>query len=564
MTDHGSWGESYRPSGRVKWVRLVFLAVPTSAVGVGLAFCLSAAYERGWYRSPFVALGAALLMTLMAYLTVLFGHCRNRKVACVYAVLSGLLVYVGHFYVNFYSHAGPQAARRIDLLFEHTVGRANEDWGWLQERLAVNFTDGKNDAASRAAINWFVFAVDGLILAGLPAFVAVVKAGRVYCENCRCWLCTQKVYGSSEHGYLVAEALGSAAFDDLPAIPTVADPKDTEFAIFRLEYCAPDEPRIACGRAHLTVKDVRLGLLVRTLVDKVAIGEEELAALARKLTAFSPVATLVGGGPAAEPRAGARRAGESPLAFVEPAPHPWGAHVLTRSDDVVKFVLTNVPGAGIVAGIAMIAAGLWRKPWNAGPGGWVTPESFVWLGGGALLALASVLISWLNDSILGRRFSRWIARGRIFWHLDSPVDPDDPAALYVEIVPRKHWTQLDHDRPSEVGFLVVDSQRGELRFEGSQWRYRIPGAAIISCRVEPIEAAPGWAIAHATVVCARASREGSPDGATDGTPTGSLDLPFVQRPMTLVTSAKIRQATAEKLRRQVRGIMPPEDPGQLE
>jgi hypothetical protein len=72
---------------------------------------------------------------------------------------------------------------------------------------------------------------------------------------------------------------------------------------------------------------------------------------------------------------------------------------------------------------------------------------------------------------------------------DLLVDPDDPEAIFVEVVPRRNWARANRmlETASDVGFLKIDAERGLLLFEGDRERYQIPAGAVLGCEVEQVE-----------------------------------------------------------------------------
>jgi hypothetical protein len=69
------------------------------------------------------------------------------------------------------------------------------------------------------------------------------------------------------------------------------------------------------------------------------------------------------------------------------------------------------------------------------------------------------------------------------------VDPDGPEAIFVEMVPRRHWARANRmlETAGDLGFLRIDAGRGLLLFEGDRERYQIPAGAILGCEVEQVE-----------------------------------------------------------------------------
>jgi hypothetical protein len=67
---------------------------------------------------------------------------------------------------------------------------------------------------------------------------------------------------------------------------------------------------------------------------------------------------------------------------------------------------------------------------------------------------------------------------------DPIVDPANPDAILVEVIPRRNWTQAGLGSSEDMGFMLVDSERRRLLFEGDNRRYQIPIPALDSCEVE--------------------------------------------------------------------------------
>jgi hypothetical protein len=53
----------------------------------------------------------------------------------------------------------------------------------------------------------------------------------------------------------------------------------------------------------------------------------------------------------------------------------------------------------------------------------------------------------------------------------------------VDVVPRANWNRMMFENAADIGFLAVDTERREIRFEGDKERYRIPAEAIVSCEL---------------------------------------------------------------------------------
>jgi len=130
------------------------------------------------------------------------------------------------------------------------------------------------------------------------------------------------------------------------------------------------------------------------------------------------------------------------------------------------------------------------------------------------------------------------------------VDPDDPRAIFVEIVPRRNWGRVMADTASDVGILLIDSERGEIVYEGDNERFRIPARAIISCAVEKsVVGAEGQngSVQYLTVI--RASH-----------PSILWEVPLIYRWIRWRLKKKDKAAGAEEMRRLIMSITPQPPP----
>jgi hypothetical protein len=75
------------------------------------------------------------------------------------------------------------------------------------------------------------------------------------------------------------------------------------------------------------------------------------------------------------------------------------------------------------------------------------------------------------------------------------VRPDDPEAVFVEVVPKLNWGRMSLETASDIGFLRLDRTRREILFEGDKECYRIPAMALTSCDVEVFVEGQGTAAA---------------------------------------------------------------------
>ncbi len=102
------------------------------------------------------------------------------------------------------------------------------------------------------------------------------------------------------------------------------------------------------------------------------------------------------------------------------------------------------------------------------------------------MGLSGVLMWLLMGQLLSKRWSSLYvlhkATTEFARRQDRLVDPNNPEAILVEIIPRRNWGTVA--QAEDLGFLVVDQPGRQLLFEGDNKRYRIPAQALISCEVE--------------------------------------------------------------------------------
>jgi len=103
--------------------------------------------------------------------------------------------------------------------------------------------------------------------------------------------------------------------------------------------------------------------------------------------------------------------------------------------------------------------------------------------GGVLMA-GTTIYSFIDSSMGANRMLKQKLKRELANRPSPLVDPNDPSALFVEIVPKANWGRTMLDNASDIGLLIVDRGRREVRFEGDKERYRIPAAALMSCEVE--------------------------------------------------------------------------------
>jgi hypothetical protein len=149
----------------------------------------------------------------------------------------------------------------------------------------------------------------------------------------------------------------------------------------------------------------------------------------------------------------------------------WGGAILTFAP-----LLTFFGGLGLLAWATTILEGV------------VPPvEKFTAFGMIAVGIIGMVLgitVALGNPSYLANRYLQKRLRRELARRPKRIIDPGNPEALFVEIVPKANWGRLMLDNASDVGLLLLDRAKREILFEGDHERFRISVDAITYCGFE--------------------------------------------------------------------------------
>lgn len=97
-----------------------------------------------------------------------------------------------------------------------------------------------------------------------------------------------------------------------------------------------------------------------------------------------------------------------------------------------------------------------------------------------------------------------------------------------------NWAKMMLEDASDMGLLVIDRSKRELRFEGDKERWRIPGAAIVSCQIEEYVHRQGNANVKIYFVTVRANHR-----------NGFWEAPIRQRGSSGLFSRRLRKSAQE-------------------
>jgi hypothetical protein len=536
----------------------------------GLAYVLHFALIHGFYYIFIVPALAALIVAGFELLAISRGHCRSRVAAILLGVIAGLFLYLGHYYVGMIELVGPRSAFKLALLpryialrmstqstdDEHVAGRRQANQPAGQPNVQVVIFDDKLlvvQKSDREGFNWFTFVLEFGTVLLITIGVVRFRGRKPYCEACHDWTKQDLAFLPAGNGRAVADALGSGALTWVAQMPAAMIGPNAAYTALAVEYCPSVEGQASPCPVYFSVKEVSRGGGVgqlnqfdaafgKMLVRRRALTSQELAALGPK---FPSLALLTGksGAPLSAPPLLQQRE-TSALADIRPIEHPFDGKILTKRTILLGNFLTLSPFLVALGGVAAAVTGAcW---WSSGDDSKEILLYASMIGIGVVLAIGGGYFGFRNASFFSLRYIRSLARREIRMRPNPLVNPDDPETIFVDIVPRSHWGKMMLETASDVGFLLVDEARGELRFEGDRENCRIPGPAIISCEVEEIvygQGTQGSLTIYPTVVRARHS-------------SGIWEAPFVPRGDISRLAADQRLERAREIRDKILSIVP--------
>lgn len=547
---------TYQRSGRVNLFRLLVLAPFPLFVAAVMAVCLWLAFEFGYYYSLIVPLVAALPVAAASYLTVRWSHCRNLPLALGIGGLSALVLFPGYFHIHFITMAGPAWITRVDRLPQFIAFRMNTD---------VELDQRGQPKQTNVVSNWVFFTIELVVVLCTVAGMAAYRASRAFCEPCQRWMRmaihTAPPGSSNQIGVLLAEG----RLHELSVVPLITAGPNQPSCMIRVESCWNVTRNPAC-RTYLTLQENVGNARSKarppgTYLQNVEISLEELGHLSSKLSGLAPVAPLgfvaaapttvaTGSTPAATTTSQSTRRG---FVTIEPLPPHTAETIYTKKNTTIAILLSLLPIAAMFIGVGLLVFAWWNRP---GPG--ADPARLALAIGSLIVGLAAVIfglvICVVNVDYFNAKFGHRITLNEISLRPDAIVKPQDPRAVYVEVVPREHWTELMSDRASDGGFLLVDEAQRQVLFEGVKQRYRIPGSAIQKCETECTQPQAGSMGFFATMIQAPL---GSDPTRGDGSGTTAWEGSFMVRPTTFTRfNGAFRRRTCEELRDRIRRIMP--------
>ena len=544
---------TYLRTGRVRLISLFFVMPIALMAAALMACCLWLLFEAGWYYYVIMPIVISLPVAAACYLTVKLSHCRNLGIAATMGLLIGLIFYLGYFHAHLVSMIGLRAIHRLDLLPDFIVWRMNND---------VQIDDMGKERAPAPVMNWITFGMELLIVVCITTGASAQRASRAYCEGCKRWKRFALHTAPSGAAGQVAYCLGAGRLLELPIIPPIQAQVGTPSSSIKVEYCPTSKNKEVC-HTYLTLQENATnarGKAARgaTYLSGGEISQEELAVLVSSLSGLAPAAP---GGvdvpmpSVAEPNTTASTQvanTTTAIGTVQSLPSRMADTVYTKKNTTVAACLSLFPIAAVLVGIGLLVLAWWYRPFpDADTLQVIVAISCLIIG--VIAIVFGVVVCFVNVDYFNMRRGFRLAHNEISVRPDAIVNPNNPLAVYVEVVPRERWSTLLSDHPSDGGFLLVDETKREVLFEGAKQRYRIPGSAIQGCETECTIPNAGSFAFYATTLRAYVTEDAA--NAAGGANAVLWEAPFMVRPVAFTRfNGEFRRRTCEALRDQIQRI----------
>ncbi len=488
----------YRYQG-VNWPRFIpWLFLPCGAALL-LAVGMFGLVSVGEYYVIILPVIAAAMVGGLMVLAVSKGHCRNPFVAGIIGCIAGFALYLNYFYVGMIGQIGPKTAARPDLLPRYIRFRMESDVS--RDSNIHQDDENTHHLKSDTVTNWLTFSIEFAACLAIPCFFAVQRARKPYCNVCQKWMVREGTQFQPDQSNAILDALRVSSARQLAAIcatPIFATIPNTTLA---LEICptlkegmSRDCPVYASLKSITKVgrsagSDAFDGLNGKTLLRSLQLNPDELAALGSRfkilesITGRAAIASLKPEEPAAEEK--------TPVgAFVDvkPVEPDYAGKVMTRRNSLIGLAyvfggLAVIIAGGVIAAFGGVTAFPDKNsPQNVPPATKAMGIAALAIGG--TIFAGGCIFFLVNPSFFSNRFLMRRAREEFGRRPKCLVDPNDPDALFVEIVPKLNWGKLMLEMASDVGYFKVDQGRREILFEGDKERFRLPADAITYCGIE--------------------------------------------------------------------------------
>jgi hypothetical protein len=550
----------YQAGGSVNWVRFIPWAALAFATGVAISLLMLLLFVIGFFLVIIVPLAAGAGIAGMVLLAVTRGHCRSRLIGGLLGALAGIFVYLGYYYASMVHDIGLENASHVEFLPRYIYLRIQTD----QVHDVGSPTDHPDarPRPERKYFNAFFFLAEFGFIVFLPYGAGARRAGKAYCEKCQLWMKRETGTFQPELGPGFVEALRLGSVQSLAALFTSPPKPSVPNTAVALDYC----PNLKDGRTTLcpvfmSVKQVTMSSKGATLdafdnakgkmlVRRTLINPDEMPAL---LSRFSSLETATGTTAAQvlkELKVEVTAPPVQAMADVRPVDPQFAGKVLTKKNALIGTAIALIGLVAVFGSIGIGALGGFLAFPDHPPVDGVSPAmkvlgiTLIALAG--LIFVANAVMMFTIPSFFATRFLRRVTLREFSRRPAHLVNPADPLAVYVQVIPRATWGKMKLIDASDIGFLRVDTQKGEVYFEGDKEVYRIPGAAITSCEIESFVIGQG---SHGATTVFRVVVQANH-------PSGFWEAPFAQVGNSGKFRRKARLNWAQHLQRQIYSVKP--------
>ncbi|HWF18542.1 MAG TPA: hypothetical protein VG754_04715, partial [Verrucomicrobiae bacterium] len=493
--------KQYQPSGKINWAKFFPFALLSFFAAVVLAVILAVLFNVGFYLILLVPILAGLGLGGTVLLAVKMGHCRSPMKGALLGAVGGIILYLGYYYIGMEQTLGRLNPGDIFLLPRYIKVRM--DYTVIKDVHTPdsNKDDDQKPTGFRTGSNWLFFALEFGFIVGIAAGSGLRWSRKPYCENCRTWMSRETTTFTPEVGPGFVEALRLGSVQSLAALFTSPQKPSAPHTAVAVDYC----PRLKEGAAkdcdiYLSVKQVVAAakgvtlnsfdqskgkflaqqvLLNRTEVPAVLVRFPSLESVAGTTAAQALQELQVEMPPAPSPHA---------MAEVMPVDPLHAKKVLTTKTGLIVTAFTLMAFLGVFVAIGLGALGGYLGFPQPAPAGGVPIVmkilGSILIGVAILIFVTTLVLVFTSPGYFGSRYLRKLTETEFRKRSKPLVSTADADARFVQVIPRANWAKLKLIDATDIGFLRVDKQRGELLFEGDKENYRVPAAAITSCEIE--------------------------------------------------------------------------------
>lgn len=477
----------YRPSGRFHPQRLLMAALVLTALSLAIALWLALWLAFAWHFLVISAVFPIFALGWIVHRTVERAHLRNPPLAMTLAACCAAAAYLGFFHLDHCLRwgASPLAVHNLPQYIAFRM--ETDQWRWHGKGATLEPVQPAPGivplrplaAAKMASLNWSVFAIELMLLAGVAGGTAFATARRPYSEHRGTWLDAAQLTLAPEASNTLKQALRERSLTDWAAAgPRLVGEHESHTKVF-LWYvpggAGDDIDADACiaigeGPGELLELDEIAALIpLFPGLQEIAASQDELAREAEATN--EPTGARIWkvpppyAGPVDNPRCRFRwrlivRSMQLAPLLIAPG--------LLAAGVGIGYLLTEVMGLlpswfVVVTVIASAAASLLLVRY------WYDPHRPLWM-------------------VFGRRYNQRLLLAAIASRPDPLVAAAEPDAITAEMCPRRLWLAGGNSRcgESNLGLMLLDHVRRVLIFEGDYERYWIPAAAILYARIERI------------------------------------------------------------------------------